>query len=277
MVKREFKLSILVLIGFLSILWLEKPFREFLSQKNFDLFTAKHISGISIRIVLIIISFFLIKKLTFWLFSGLINWRSFKNPQALLIPLTFILGGFATNWNTYYTSNPSKLCLFLFFVFSVGIVEEVVFRGIIFPLLIKNFKNVKKPILKAAILSSFLFSAVHFVNLFSQPENIIGITSQVFFALSIGVFLCGLMIRTENILIPIVIHALVNFSFGSGELKDTIQQTSNITESEEVNWNSIIPTTIFFAFIFAGGVFMILKSNKQSVLGKFYSNTNPLP
>jgi membrane protease YdiL (CAAX protease family) len=154
-------------------------------------------------------------------------------------------------------------------VVAVGILEEFVFRGIVFPLLIKSFQNKKNVLLWAAFISSFLFGSIHYVNLFEQPGNFVGITSQVFFATSIGVFFCGLMARTGNILIPAAVHALINFSFGAGVLKDGIGLLETAVESENgLNWNSIIPTSIFFIFIMLGGVFMLLKSNKSLLLRK---------
>jgi membrane protease YdiL (CAAX protease family) len=174
--------------------------------------------------------------------------------------------GIATNWSTYLNSNIELLILFSLSVSVVGIVEEFVFRGIIFPLFIRSSKTTDRPILISAVLSSLMFGIVHFFNIFSQPENIIGITSQVFFATSIGVFFCGLMVRTGNILIPIIIHALINFSFGAGELKQSMEYITDVENVSGVNWSSIVPTTMFFSFIFIGGIYMILKTDKENIL-----------
>lgn len=266
--KKEIKISLFVLIGLLSFLWLEKPLREFLSENLFDAQVAKQISGISIRIILIAIIFSLIKKFQLLDFTGLNLWRKYKNIQAVFIPLVFVTVGIAANWNTYVNTDLRILLLFALSTMAVGIVEELTFRGTILPLLILSFANTKQPILKSAILSGLMFGLVHLINLFSQPENIIGITSQVFFAAAIGVFFCGLMVRTENILIPCMLHALVNFSFGAGELKQTAEETSTIIENSVINRSSLIPTTIFFLFIFIGGVYMILKTDKETILAK---------
>lgn len=158
--------------------------------------------------------------------------------------------------------------LFLCYTISVGLVEELVFRGVVFPLFMKGFLKSKRPVLIAAVFSCFFFSALHFVNLFNQPENLIGITSQVFFALSIGVFFSGIMVRTQNIIVPIVLHILINLSFGSGELVNKVKDTTSVGQKTGVNWSSIIPTTIFFAFIFLSGVYMILKSDKKTIFNK---------
>ncbi len=264
---KEIKISAVVLIGFLSFLWLEKPLREFLSLVMFNDFEAKQISSIVIRTTLILVAAVFIKKLNLKEFTGFNSWKNYKNIQAIFIPLTFILMGLVSNWNTYSNTASKMLILFVLSTLVVGIVEELVFRGTIFPLFIKSFSDKRRPILISAVLSSLMFGVVHYVNLFSQPENLIGITSQVFFALAIGVFFCGLMTRTENILIPCLLHALVNFSFGAGELKDTVEHTS-IDEITEISWNSLIPTTLFFSFIFIGGVYMILKSDKENILRK---------
>jgi membrane protease YdiL (CAAX protease family) len=266
--KKEIKISLLILVGFLSFLWLEKPTREFLVTIDFEPQIAKQISGIVIRLLLIVAIVKLIQKLHLQEFTGLNSWRNYKNIQAVLGATTFVAVGLASNWNTYMTSEKGLLLLFATSTFAVGIVEELTFRGAIFPLLIQSLSNTKQPILKSALLSSGMFGMVHFVNLFSQPENFIGIISQVFFATAIGVFFCGLMVRTENILIPCVLHALVNFSFGAGELKQTIQEKSSTDGISAADWNSLIPTSIFFSFILLGGVYMIQKTNKENILNK---------
>jgi membrane protease YdiL (CAAX protease family) len=271
--KKEIKIAIVVLIGFLSFLWLEKPLREYLTLTLFEEKIAKQISSITIRIILIAITFGLIKKLRLIDFTGLNYWQNLKNIQAVMIVLAFIIIGISGNWTTYKGTKLELLILFALSTFAVGIVEELAFRGTIFPLLIKSFKKTNRPILISALLSSLMFGLVHFINLFSQPENIIGIISQVFFATAIGVFFCGLMVRTENILIPCIIHALVNFSFGAGELKQSIKEISDIEEVSVINWNSLIPTTIFFSFIFIGGIYMILKTDKEAILDSLKQNT----
>lgn len=239
-----------------------------LIQYQIDELVAKFISGFLIRMFLIVGALTLMIKLKLINFAGLDSLGKVKNIHAALIAFSIIIMGFFSNWNTYVNTPVYLVILFLSYTLTVGIVEEVVFRGTIFPLFIKNFKNSKWPIMLGAVLSSFMFGAIHYINLFKQPENIIGITSQVFFALSIGVFFCGLMVRTERIIIPCIIHGLINFTFGSGELKQISEDSSIITENSGANWSTLIPTTIFFSFIFLGGVYMILKSNKEKILQK---------
>lgn len=266
--KKEFKIAILIFLGFLSLLWIEKPLRELLSSFQIDDRTANNSSGLVVRVILIFVAYHFIKKLKFEKFTGLDSLSKFTNIQAIFIPLMFILMGLFSNWKIYLNSEFHTLLLFGLSVLAVGVVEEFIFRGAIFPLCIKALRNSQRPILIGAILSSSLFGIVHFINLFSQPANLVGITSQVFFALSIGVFFSGLLVRTENIAIPAFIHALVNFSFGAGELRTVTEEISTVKEVMGVDWSTIIPTTIFFAFIFAGGVYMILNCNEKNIIRK---------
>lgn len=266
--KKEIKIAIIVLIGFLSFLWLEKPLREYLSINLFEMQISKQISSIIIRTILIVVVLALIKKFGQRDFTGLNNWKKLKNVQALIVVTIFIMIGLSQNWNTYVNTEIELLILFAMSTVAVGILEELAFRGTIFPLFIKSFKKAKRPIIVSAVLSSLMFGLTHFINLLSQPENLVGIISQVFFATSIGVFFCGLMIRTENILIPCIVHALINFSFGAGELKQSIGEVSKIEETTGINWDSVIPTTIFFSFILISGIYMILKTDKELILNK---------
>ena len=266
--KKEIKIALVVLIGFLSFLWLVKPLREYLTMNLFEEQIAKQVSSIIIRTILTVVVFALIKKFGQINFTGLNNWKKLKNVQALIVVTAFIMMGLFQNWNTYISTEIELLILFATSTVIVGIVEELAFRGTVFPLFIKSFKKAKRPIIVSAVLSSLMFGLMHFINLLSQPENLVGITSQVFFATSIGVFFCGLMIRTENILIPCIVHALINFSFGAGELKQSIDEVSKIEETNGIDWNSVIPTTIFFSFILIGGIYMILKTDKELILNK---------
>jgi membrane protease YdiL (CAAX protease family) len=264
--KREIKIAILIMIGSLSFLWLEKPLKVYLSDHWFDLSVAKQISAIVVRSILIVTTLMCIIQLRLLHFTGLDHWKNIKNIQATMIALVFIMVGISNNWNTYITAGVDLVLLFAISTLAVGVFEELLFRGLVFPLLIRSFSKSKSAFLWSAILSNLMFGLMHFINIFSQPENVVGILSQVFFATSIGVFFCGLMVRTEHILIPILIHALVNFGFGADEIK-------GITEIKEastsgVNWNSLIPTTLFFSFIFAGGIFMIQKADQPHLLEK---------
>ncbi|MBR9922060.1 MAG: CPBP family intramembrane metalloprotease [Bacteroidetes bacterium] len=261
--KKQIAIAIFVLAGFLGFLYLEKPFREYLVSREMLELKARLTSGACVRALLIVLISVVIRKLNLVSFI-----RMYKpvNLQALIIPVVIIGLGLFGNVDTYLSVNAATLFLFGVWVLLVGVVEELVFRGFLFPQFLKAFGNRQSVLMWSAVLSSLLFGLVHFLNVLSQPENISGVTSQVFFALSVGVFFCGLLTRTESILIPVFIHALINFSFGAGMLNPEPEIIEAVRAEDGVNWSSVIPTTLFFAFILGGGIFMLLKSDKDKIL-----------
>ena len=270
--KKEIKVSLAIAIGIVPILALEKPISKLLIIVLSDEQITEQIASIASRLVLACLLYYLIKKFRLLTFTGLNSWRKANNLQAVFIAAALILMGIIGNLNIYINAGVSLVFLFGISCFTVGVAEEFAFRGIIFPLLMKSFKESKKPIIISAILSSLIFGLLHYLNLFHQPDNFDGITSQVIFAIATGVFFSGLMVRTENILIPCILHSLVNFSFGAARLKQELEATAIeqtiLEENSSIEWASLIPTALLFSFIFAGGIYMILSSNREVILEK---------
>lgn len=176
-------------------LYIGYPLKDFLLNYLEDEFTARKVAGIFVRVLILIILFFLIKKNNLFYKIGLNNLGKFRNIKAMFIPLgCFLIFIINIPWYTY-NADLKHYILFFFSVFLVVVLEELFFRGLIFNLFYKNLKSYKN----STIISSIIFGLIHYFNLFSQPENVIGITKQVFFAFSLGVFFCGLFIRTGNI------------------------------------------------------------------------------
>ena len=262
--KKEIRTAILIVFGLLAFLWLEKPLRAYLESLEMDYLSSYFGAGIVVRTILILVMIRLVRKLDLLKFTALCDWKYFKNLHAMVLPMVFILSILSANWANYTSAKPLHLLLFITINLAVGFMEELSFRGVVLPLFIRGIYPSKHTLLLAAISSSLLFGAIHFVNLFSQPDNIVGITSQVFFALSIGVFFCGLMLRTENIYLPSIFHALVNISMSSAILQRTAAaEISTTSQVDGADWASIIGKTIVFGFIFLSGVYMILKSDKE--------------
>ncbi len=134
--ENKLKIGVCIFIGFLSFLWVEKPLREMLSSSQIDILTDNYCSGVLVRLTIIYFSFLLVKKLRFKKFVGSVSTRKYKNIRATFISFILILLELLAKWNTYYNSEIHTLILFGLFVLSVGFVEEIIFRGTIFPLFI---------------------------------------------------------------------------------------------------------------------------------------------
>jgi membrane protease YdiL (CAAX protease family) len=113
----------------------------------------------------------------------------------------------------------STLGFFILAVIVAPIVEEVVFRGLLFSRMTEKWG-----MNRGVIISSFVFCIVHF------DLNPIG-------RLVLGIIACVLYVRTRTLVVPMVFHALNNFIvfllmlLGLGEPGDTPSDLGDIAYS----------------------------------------------
>lgn len=104
-----------------------------------------------------------------------------------------------------------RIISFTVSMLTIGVFEEILFRGIVLNILISRWKNNKNGIMKAIILSAFLFGAAHLANLIMWPNLIITTASQVVYAFLTGFYLACIYVRSRNIWSVILLHALTNW------------------------------------------------------------------
>ncbi|KRN99254.1 CPBP family intramembrane glutamic endopeptidase [Companilactobacillus kimchiensis] len=85
----------------------------------------------------------------------------------------------------------------------VGLAEEYIFRGLLVSLFLKLLHN---NILGAVIGSSIMFGLLHLINLRSLPIGYVSV--QVIFAAALGILFGTIYIKTHNLSIVILLHAL---------------------------------------------------------------------
>jgi membrane protease YdiL (CAAX protease family) len=253
--------AVVTFVGLLSLSLLLKPvLNDFLK----DEILVELLAGSMARLAVCGAGLLFVIKADLPGFLGLGKRRP-ENLQALIIPLTIvgavIVGGFET-----YTSAP--VVLLLFFMLKqvlVAMAEELFFRGIVLPKFILLTEGYKNGLILSVVLTSVIFGLLHFINLIRQPDNLYGITTQVIFATSMGVFLAGLFLRTRSISIPILFHFLFNVAFGKSELEPNDVSTATEIVAKDPSLSSFILTLSFFAFIAIGGIYMIRTVDRQLV------------
>ena len=92
-----------------------------------------------------------------------------------------------------------KFALVAFAVFLAPIVEEMVFRMAIFKFLEKGYFS--KPWLKI-LISSSVFGFIHVMGAFDFE--------QIFYYIGLGAVLGAFYHKTDNIIVPIIVHMLLN-------------------------------------------------------------------
>ncbi|MBR5313196.1 MAG: CPBP family intramembrane metalloprotease [Clostridia bacterium] len=106
---------------------------------------------------------------------------------------------------------------------AVGFFEETAFRGFLFPIVLRKFRN--RNIFLPTILASAVFAAVHLVNLFDgiSPAAVL---LQVGYSFLIGGMCAVVLLKTHCLPFCVLLHAVYNFggtlvpTFGSGTVWD---------------------------------------------------------
>lgn len=153
------------------------------------------------------------------------RWRAADFVWA--IPCLLVaLGNFP--YSTLITGKASVLRaellpLFLLKCIAVALFEELFFRGILLPVLLEKLKRWR--LVLAVLLSSALFALLHLVNLFFGAD--VGATMlQVGYTFLIGCMLAVTMLRTNNLWLCVLIHAIFDFGgllisdLGTGRVHD---------------------------------------------------------
>jgi membrane protease YdiL (CAAX protease family) len=171
------------------------------------------IIGSYIVVALIIIISIFIKKFKYF------GFKTENLLKGLLYGLPIILGSIYTFLLSYFNVRNSRLITpwayrtisFIFQMLSIGLLEEILCRGIILNILRNKLKNRKNGTLLAIIISSSLFGFAHLMNLVNSPPEILwGIISQIFYSMIIGMCYAIIYIKFNNIIVVIILHSLFN-------------------------------------------------------------------
>lgn len=182
---------------------------------------------------------------------------SFKRLRinALLI-LPFLLLCFSNYFVALVQNSPKISSSTEFMIQSISVYaftalnEELVFRGVLFPLFKKKYST-----FISMLYSSFIFGTIHLLNI-NSLASIPYILIQVLYCFALGMLFSFLYMHTENILIPILFHFLFNV------INDTW-----VSNHFDISWNFyFFLINIGLAFIFAIYGYLIFKNDmkKQS-------------
>ena len=100
--------------------------------------------------------------------------------------------------------------LYILYIVFVALIEELVFRGIVLILLKDWFKRVRHAPILITVVGAALFSLFHFTNLL-MGAGIGDVLLQCAYTFLIGAMLTVTMLKTKNIWICVVVHAIFNF------------------------------------------------------------------
>lgn len=103
--------------------------------------------------------------------------------------------------------------------FSIGLLEETAIRGVLFPFFCEKWKEKKHGMIKAALISSFLFGAIHLnwsvrclLMTGTLPlENFMGNLYQVYYTFCFGILAAGVAVYAKSIWPVVFWHGICDF------------------------------------------------------------------
>lgn len=123
-----------------------------------------------------------------------------------------VLTSYANRSDYFIKPDPLFLLTVILFPFSTGLLEEVVFRGIVLKILLQKMGGAKKGIINAFLVSAALFAAVHSIHLFWAAP--LDVTVDLLLAVAGGVFMGSIYLRTKTLIPSILLHGLFNLAGG---------------------------------------------------------------
>jgi membrane protease YdiL (CAAX protease family) len=101
--------------------------------------------------------------------------------------------------------------LFLLECLMIGWFEELVFRGVILGAWLERIENDRGDLFVAVLGSSALFGLVHLLNL-TAGAGLVPTFLQVGYSFGMGMLWAVVYLKTGNLLYPMILHALYNFT-----------------------------------------------------------------
>ena len=133
-------------------------------------------------------------------------------PFIIAAVVTLIGSFFITGNATFMNPKPQKIMLFVIMILFVGIIEEVLFRGVVLKSILNKYGCSKTGTIFSVIIASLIFGLAHIVTLMIHPQFIMYTITQVIYCTLAGLLFSVVYLRCQNIFALILLHSLIDFS-----------------------------------------------------------------
>ena len=202
--------------------------------------------------------------------NKLLRVNNFFSNFYLLIPfLLVVINNFPIipliKGDTSFVANNNfiKWICYLLAVLGGVVIEEVTFRGLIFPVLYRKLSTKKHAEFLSVLFSSALFGIVHLFNLFAGA-GIGSVIMQIGYSLLIGGMCCIALLKTGNFYNCVLLHFIFNIG---GLLYEKNMISGNIWTVE-----TVIITAILGILVTVYAIVILFKNNKNPLSEKIRLN-----
>lgn len=184
--------------------------------------------------------------------------------SVVIVFMLFILITFLDNKsedpNTVWAST-GMIILGIVQVIGIGIREECFFRGSIQNILAKKYACSVKGVWIAAIIGSLIFALIHSLNVFAGYNPLV-VTIQILSAVGSGLFFAAIYLRSGNLWVSALVHAIVDLTALAGS---TFLTQSNAEVVNKMSWQSLLSTLIYIL----PAVFLLRPSKCKEIVARF--------
>lgn len=180
-----------------------------------------------------------------WERYGLCKWHGSAVGYLFFIPLLILMTG--NLWNGFKPEYEGMGQVYAVVSAAlIGFVEEMIFRGFLFRILLK-----KDPVPVAITISAVTFGIGHIVNLFTGQGSLETVI-QIFYAIALGFIFTFVFYKSGSLIMCIIAHSLI----------DVFARFSLLGQ------NKTIMYIYFGAIIGTAIIYCIYLSRKQTALSK---------
>ena len=144
---------------------------------------------------------------------------------------------------------------------GIGIREECFFRGAIQNIIAKKYANSVKGVWFAALIASSIFGIVHLFNIFTGFDPLV-VVLQAISATSTGLFFAAVYLRSRSLLVPILVHALIDTAALSGSIFLTQTRVETVNS---LSWQALTGMSIYIL----PAIFLLRPSKCKEIVARF--------
>lgn len=216
-----------------------------------DLLT-KYCMGIGVRAFGILVIVLIMLK------SNMLKTFTYKlKLKAVLISWMFIIYIIANiEIGDFSHTNVLTVVCMMVEAMTIGIFEEFVFRGTMFPMFLKMMGQKRNGVLLAVLSSSIVFGLFHLSNLLTGA-SVAGTLTQVVYSSIIGIAFSALLLRTNmNLIWCSILHGLFDMASGFGDFVNVAEESKEAA-SQTVSMLPYLLNLALFIPLLIYGLFII--------------------
>jgi membrane protease YdiL (CAAX protease family) len=165
--------------------------------------------GVSVILVLVIAWLGLIREGGFTPFT---QWKSLWLIWPLVIYSALNGSDVLDGMLNVNRGDGGLMVLYTMMFVSVGLIEEILIRGLVLPLMLRQWGATKGGVYKAVLVSSAIFGLAHLANLVLGRRDLLSTSAQITYAFFFGVFFAALVLRNKSIWPAIFCHFLFDWA-----------------------------------------------------------------